>query len=356
MSLFRRAFVARSFVAAVLVVVVAGLALSCSASAPVGTSPAATVSGAEITDQQVADAAAIYRFISGVNQQPCGTPEGGESEESACNRFALSNLIQFEVTDAYATEHQIAANDKDVDSALSGLDQQYGEKTVDTQLAQNGVSRDQLRELARHLFVAREVSQAVTAEQLGDEQLREEYQRNIARYTTVQVDHILVKTEAEAQDVYRQVTAAGFTRDDFLALAKQVSIDPTVKQNSGSLPSSSAGQYVPEFANAAMALKPGEISEPVQTQYGWHVIRLEDKQVTPFEQARDQILQTQSTTVFNDWLRGQLGEESLEVNPRYGRFDVESLTVVRIGSTDPNATPSPSEATAPSAVPTTPPG
>jgi foldase protein PrsA len=342
---------------ALLLLVVAGLGLSaCSDTAPVGTSPAATVAGAEITDQQVADAAAIYRFIAGVNQQPCGTAEGGESQESACNRFALSNLIQFEVTEAYAAEHQISADDKDIDSALSGLDEQYGAETVDAQLAQNGVTRDQLRELARDLFVAREVSQAVTADQLGDEQLRQEYQRNIARYTTVEVDHILVKTEAEARDVYRQVTASDSTREDFLALAKQVSIDPTVKQNSGSLPSSNAGQYVPEFANAAVALRPGEISEPVQTQYGWHVIRLESMQVTPFEQARDQILQAQSTTVFNGWLRGQLGEDLLQVNPRYGRFDVETLTVVRISSTDPNAMPTPSQDAAASVVPSAPPG
>jgi parvulin-like peptidyl-prolyl isomerase len=197
-----------------------------------------------------------------------------------------------------------------------------------------------LRELARHLFLAQEVANAVTADQIGDDQLRQEYQRNIADYTTVAVDHILLKTEPEANDVYRQVTAPGSTRDDFLALAKQVSTDPTVKQNGGSLPMSSAGQYVAEFASAAVALSSGEISQPVQTQYGWHVIRLEEKQVTPFAQARDQILQTESATVFNDWLRDQLGDDRLQVNPRYGRFDVETLMVVRISSTDPSASPS----------------
>ena len=64
----------------------------------------------------------------------------------------------------------------------------------------------------------------------------------------MQADHILVKTEAEAQDVYQQVTAPGaHRRDDFLALAKQVSIDPSAKQNAGSLGSAVASTYVPEF-------------------------------------------------------------------------------------------------------------
>ena len=323
-----------------LAAVIAVSATACSETAPAGTSPAATVAGGEITDQEVADAAALYRFVAGVNQQQCGVAEGDESQESACNRYALSNLIQFEVTDAYAAGNQIVPDDEQIDSAISGLDSQLGKDVVDTQLAVSGVSRDQLRELARHLFLAQEVASDVTADQIGEEQLRQDYERNVADYTTVEVDHILLKTESEADDVYRQVTAPDFMRDDFLALAKLVSTDPTVKQNSGTLPSSSAGQYVPEFANAAVALAPGEISEPVQTQYGWHVIRLNDKQIIPFAEARDQILQTESATVFNDWLRSQLGEDQLQVNPRYGRFDVETLTVARISSTDPNATPS----------------
>ena len=66
----------------------------------------------------------------------------------------------------------------------------------------------------------------------------------------MQVDHIFVKTKAEAEDVYAQVTAPGATEKDFLALAKQVSIDPSVKQNSGSLGSAVASTYTPEFAAA----------------------------------------------------------------------------------------------------------
>ncbi len=63
----------------------------------------------------------------------------------------------------------------------------------------------------------------------------------------MQVDHILVKTKAEADDVYAQVTAPGATEQDFLDLAKEVSIDPSAKQNSGSLGSAVASTYVPEF-------------------------------------------------------------------------------------------------------------
>jgi hypothetical protein len=63
---------------------------------------------------------------------------------------------------------------------------------------------------------------------------------------------------------------------------------------------------------------------------------MEDKEVTPFAEARDQILARASSELFTAWLREQLAD-GLEVNPRYGRFDLQTLTVQRIGSTDPDA-------------------
>lgn len=318
----------------VVLVLLGALALSSCASGQSlgGTPPAATVAGTDISDQQVADAAAAFTFLAALAQQPCGTKDGDESAESACNRYALLNLLELQVTDAYAVANGITPDDRAIESAIKGLDQQYGEDIVDRQLSDNGLTRDGLRALAYRLLLAQQVSKAVVAERLGEQKLRELYQQHLADYSTITVDHILVKTRADAEAAYARVTAPGATRDDFLALAKQISIDPTVQQNSGALQATAATQYVPEFANAALALAPGEISQPVQTQFGWHVIRMEGKDVVPFDQVRDQILQTEGGTTFNDWLREQLG--GAEVNPRYGRFDLDSLTVVRIASTD----------------------
>ena len=164
----------------------------------------------------------------------------------------------------------------------------------------------------------------------------------------MQVDHILVKTEAEADDVYAQVTAPGATEQDFLDLAKEVSIDPSVKQNSGSLGSAVASTYVPEFGAAAIALEPGEISKPVKTQFGWHVIRMVDKEVQSFEDVKQQLIDANASTVFNDWLVDQVSGGTVDVNPKYGRFDEETLQVMRISSTS-TGTATPSAAASPSA-------
>jgi parvulin-like peptidyl-prolyl isomerase len=149
------------------------------------------------------------------------------------------------------------------------------------------------------------------------------------------------------------VTAPGATREDFLATAKRESIDPSAKQNSGALPASPASQYVQEFADAAIALEPGQISKPVHTQFGWHVIRLEDETVTPFDQVRGQLVtQQEQADAFTAWIHQQVDTGQIDVNPSFGRLDTDTLQVVRITSTDPSATPtsSPTGVASPSAA------
>ena len=104
-----------------------------------------------------------------------------------------------------------------------------------------------------------------------------------------------------------------------------------------------ASTYVPEFAAAAIALEPGEISKPVKTQFGWHVIRMVKKDVQSFEDVKPQLLDSQrgdhgrSTTGWSSRSSGG----AVDINPKYGRFDEETLQVLRISSTSTDtATPS----------------
>lgn len=326
--------------ATVLAVLAAVVLASCGDAEP----PAARVGDDAITDLQVQDTAELFRFLSAIGQQPCGqaAPGGNESEESACNRLALTNLIQFQITNGYAAANDIEVSDDEIDGAIAQLEEQLGADELATQLADNGATRQELRDLARSFSTLRLVATAVTEDELGGQALRDRYEQDIANYTTVQVDHVLVESEAEADAVYAEVTAPGTTREDFLAIARERSIDPGAAQNSGSLGSAVAGTYAPEFAEAALSLEPGEIAEPVETQFGWHVVRLEDSQVTPFAEARPRIVEQAAPEVFSTWLRDEL-EGSVEVNPRYGRFDLETLTVERVTSTDPDASPTESE-------------
>ncbi|MDH5223571.1 MAG: peptidylprolyl isomerase, partial [Actinomycetota bacterium] len=137
--------------------------------------------------------------------------------------------------------------------------------------------------------------------------------------------------------------APGATRKTFEDLAKQVSTDTGSGANGGSLGQAVASTYVPEFGEAAVALEPGQISEPVKSEFGYHVILLVNEQVTPFDEAKTQLVQGEQGTLFNAWMRDQVETQGVDVNPKYGTFDPETLTVVAVNSTDPSATGGPAD-------------
>jgi peptidyl-prolyl cis-trans isomerase C len=93
----------------------------------------------------------------------------------------------------------------------------------------------------------------------------------------VHARHILVATEDEAKQIEAELKKGA----DFAALAKEKSKDPSGAQNGGDLGWFTKDQMVPEFADAAFKLDKGQISDPVHTQFGWHVILVEDKRIKP---------------------------------------------------------------------------
>jgi foldase protein PrsA len=301
------------------------------------TPPAATIAGVDLTDEQLAHEKDLFGFLSGLEQQPCGTKEDGETQDAACSRIALTNVIQERFAADYAEANGIVVSDADVTSTLKQLDDSLGKKTVNDQLDQNDLTREDLNGLARRILLFGRVQRAVTEDRVPQAELEKLYQDGILDYTTVQVQHILVDTKAEAQDVYAQVSAPGATEQTFTDLAKEVSIDPSAAENGGSLGSAAVSQYVEPFATAAVALQPGEISEPVRTEFGWHVIRMVDKQVQSFDEVKASLIDSRSIEEFNAWMREQVETEGVDVNPKYGRFDIETLQVVRISSTQPDA-------------------
>ena len=131
----------------------------------------------------------------------------------------------------------------------------------------------------------------VLEKEVTPERIREVYNKAIAlekKREEVKARHILVKTEAEALDIINALKRGG----DFISLAKERSTGPSGK-NGGDLGFFTADQMVPPFSKAAYALSKGETSDkPVQTQFGWHVIKVEDRRLAgarPFEELEPQI-------------------------------------------------------------------
>jgi len=296
-------------------------------------SSAATVGDGEISIDRLHADVALYGFLSALSGAPCGTPVGNETQESACARFTLANDIREELAKTYATENDLKVDPADVTDTLTRLEDGLGgAEGLRSQLSDAGVTRAEVQAFAARLLLLNVVQEAVVKERLDEAALREAYQANLPQLTTLEVEHILVADEADAERI-----AAEVTPETFAKIAQRESIDPGSATQGGSLGSFSEAefqtQFDPDFVAATLALEPGEISGPIRTQVGWHVIRLVHRDVVPFEDVRDQLEQNATGTVLNEWFIERLGITSVEVNPRFGRFDQETGQVLPIRST-----------------------
>jgi peptidyl-prolyl cis-trans isomerase C len=137
-----------------------------------------------------------------------------------------------------------------------------------------------------------EIVEKEVVDKITDDEVRARYDKEIAAQPAVNevhARHILVKTKEEADAIIKELDGGAKFED----LANKHTTDPSGKTSGGDLGWFGPGQMVPEFEKAAMALEPGSYTkEPVQTQFGWHVIKVEDKrpkQPPAFEQVKDQI-------------------------------------------------------------------
>jgi parvulin-like peptidyl-prolyl isomerase len=146
-------------------------------------------------------------------------------------------------------------------------------------------------ELARRQVLIEELLRRRVAarSQLSDEELRKAYEENKPLFTTegVAVSHILVKTEAEAQEIRKALDQG----KPFAEIAKAASLDAGSAESGGDLGVVSQGQTEPEFETAAFALKAGELSAPVKTQYGYHILKggAHSTTLQPFEEAKPKL-------------------------------------------------------------------
>lgn len=137
------------------------------------------------------------------------------------------------------------------------------------------------------LYLREKLTEAITAEAI-----EAKYKEEVEKAEPVKeyhARHILVKEEAAAKEIAEEARKEGA---DFAELAKEKSEGPSAP-NGGDLGWFGPGQMVPEFQEATFALEPGAISDPVQTQFGWHVIKLEevrDRPVPALEEVREDII------------------------------------------------------------------
>ncbi|MGE5299415.1 MAG: peptidylprolyl isomerase, partial [Acidobacteriota bacterium] len=154
----------------------------------------------------------------------------------------------------------------------------------------------------------------------SDQDVKDYYNKHKEEFATtsqIRASHILVKTEDEANKVLARLKKG----EKFEDIAKKESLDKGSAANGGDIGYFSRGQLVPEFERAAASLKVGELSAPVKTAYGYHIIKVTDKKAGPvleFDRVKDIIAQRLSgekqKAAFDSYIEGLRKNYKVEIN------------------------------------------
>ena len=301
-----------------LAVAAAVLAAGCGSGNPsVTADDVAVVGDAHISKDQFD--ALMAQACKSYQAQKRECPKPGTAEYAALRKQAIQFLVQRAEFDQKADELGLKISDADIDKQLEQIKVQYFGKNgkcdaaceakFQKQLKDQGLSLDQVRKDVRASVVQSKLYAKVTeGTTVSDSEISDYYKKNKEQYVQPEsrdVRHILVKKKALADQLYQQLQNGG----SFAALAKKYSQDPSSKDQGGKL-TVSKGRQVPEFDKAAFALKVHELSQPVKTQYGWHIIEaltgIKKATTTPLSEVksaiRQQLVGQKKQDAMNKWV------------------------------------------------------
>jgi foldase protein PrsA len=242
-------------------------------------------------------------------------PKAGTTQYKQLQDSAMQYLVQQSELEQKLDDLGLKpVTEADVDKKLAEIKKQFfggKEKTYRAQLKAQGFTEEQLRQDIRANLLSEKLYNEVTKDtKVTDADVKKYYDENKATYTqqaSRDVRHILVNNKKLANDIEAQLKGGA----DFAKLAKKYSKDPGSAANGGKL-TISKGQTVPEFDKTAFELKTNEISKPVHTTYGWHIIQalsaVKPAKVTPLADVKDTIKQSllskKKTEAMTKWLDG----------------------------------------------------
>ena len=310
----------------------------------------ARVNGEPIYKSDMDNQLAVYGITDDTMKLYYGEDYTSNSETvdqfNSLKKDLLESLVNSQILVLKAKEmKEIKVTDEEINEQLEETKASFTtEDEFNTALEQSGMTLDELKEnLTKNLYVTKLVQYyADNKVEVKDEEVETYYNDNIATYTTkpgAEISHILVDSEDKAKEVLEKYNSG----TSFSDLAAEYGTDGT-KDNGGKLGyiEYDTTQYDADFMTGAKTLGEGEVSEPVKTQFGWHIIKAEgvqsEEKVEPLETVKENILsqlkenkaQEKLTTEIEDWKKS------------YDIVYYEENYVTQV--TEPKESPSPSPA------------
>lgn len=228
----------------------------------------------------------------------------------------LNSLISEKIINIEAEKQKIEVSEEDIQKEIDKIAGNYGgEEAFNQAIQYYGYTLEDIKnDLAMNIKIKKLLEPSIS---ISEEEMKNYFETNKETFNQeeeVKARHILVETEKKAKEVIEKLNAGG----DFSELAKEYSMDEATKELGGELGFFGRGKMVAEFEESAFALKLNEISEPVKTKYGYHIIEVEEKKEAKeanYEESKDMIkeilLEEKIPTEYEKWYQEKLNENKV---------------------------------------------
>jgi parvulin-like peptidyl-prolyl isomerase len=237
---------------------------------------------------------ALSRTKRGYKQQHRAWPKTGTTEYQQLRQSVLNYLVQTSELEQKAKQLGVKVTDKQINDRLAQIRKQLGgEKNLEAQAKANGLTLKDVRDVViRPQLLSEGIYKKVTDNvKVSDNDVQKYYKSHLKIYQQPEsrdVRHILVSNRALANKLYNRIKAGA----DFAKLAKKYSKDPGSAAQGGKL-TIVKGQTAGPFDQTAFLLSKGQVSRPIKTQYGWHIIQalsdVKPAKTTPLKDVKDAI-------------------------------------------------------------------
>ena len=241
-------------------------------------------------------------MIASVNGENITETELNEALTAQYGVEILDTLITEKIIELEAEKLELSVTEEEILAEYEDYTTQYGdEETFLEVLSSYNMDEEDVKEDIKNYLLTIKVMEDYVG--ITDEEIKTYFDENKTTYgqaAQVEASHILVENEETAQEVIEKLNAG----EDFAELAKEYSTDTATQEDGGNLGYFGKGEMEEAFENTAFAMEIDSISEPVETDYGFHIIKVTDKieeQEAVFEDVKD--------TVYEDLLNSKVNEQ-----------------------------------------------